>query len=142
MGLLDFTFEQAYDEAESSFSAAVKDGQMVVKNAAETQEIALSPGDLVEYEWAWRINALKPQFYTSIEAPFAHLWWRDEATGTSHPALVNEVLHLYQNEPLTLPAGQLQAHKASVGGQSAWYATDHAGPVRIDDGVLIYELEK
>ena len=69
------------------------------------------------------------------------LWW-DERVNKSHPVLMNEVLHLYQSETLDLPAGKFQAHKASLGGQSAWYANDRVGPVRIDDGILIYELEK
>jgi hypothetical protein len=68
-------------------------------------------------------------------------WWDEEAE-KSHPALINEVLQLYPPGPLDLPAGHFQAHEARVGGQSAWYANAHAGPVRFDDGVLIYELEK
>jgi membrane protease YdiL (CAAX protease family) len=142
MGLLDFIYERIYEEAGSNFRATVKGGRLVVDNSTGMQEIALSPGDLVEYEWAWRVNALKPQVFTSIQAPFAYLLWRDEQAGKSHPALMNEVLQLYRFEPLDLPAGQFQAHKASLGGQSAWYANDHAGPVRFDDGMLIYELEK
>jgi membrane protease YdiL (CAAX protease family) len=142
MGLDDFTFERTYEEAGNNLSAAVKDGRLVVEDSAGKQEIALSPDDLVEYEWAWRVNALKPQFFTSIQAPFAHMLWWDERVIKSHPALTDEVLHLYQSEPLDLPAGKFQAHKASVGGQSAWYANDRVGPVRIDDGILIYELEK
>jgi hypothetical protein len=67
--------------------------------------------------------------------------WRDDRAEKSYPVLRNEVLHLYKTEPLDLPAGHFQAHRASLGGQSAWYADNHAGPVRIDDGILIYELE-
>ncbi|MCL5994551.1 MAG: 2-oxo acid dehydrogenase subunit E2, partial [Chloroflexi bacterium] len=120
----------------------VKDGRLVVENAAGAQELALSPDDLVEYEWAWRTNALKPQSITSIQAPFVYMsLWDDEAE-KSYPALKNEILHLYWSEPLDLPAGQFQAQKSTLGGQSAWYVKDHAGPVRIDDGMLIYELEK
>jgi membrane protease YdiL (CAAX protease family) len=142
MGLDDFIYERTYEEAGNNLRAAVQDGRLVVENSAGRQEIALSPGDLVEYEWAWRVNALKPQFFTSIQAPFAYMLWWDERANKSHPALINEVLRLYQSEPLDLPAGKFQAHKASLGGQSAWYANDRAGPVRIDDGTLIYELEK
>jgi membrane protease YdiL (CAAX protease family) len=142
MGLDDFTYERTYEEAGNNLRAAVKDGWLVVESSAGRQEIALSAGDLVEYEWAWRVNALKPQFFTSIQAPFAYMLWWDEQAEKPHPALMNEVLHLYQSEPLDLPAGKFQAHKASLGGQSAWYANDRVGPVRIDDGILIYELEK
>ncbi|HVN53857.1 MAG TPA: type II CAAX endopeptidase family protein [Anaerolineaceae bacterium] len=142
MGLLDFAYERTYEGAGNSVRASVEEGRMVVENSAGTQEIDLSPDDLVEYEWAWRVNVLKPQFFTSIQAPFAHILWWDEQTGILHPALINEVLKLYQSETLDLPAGLFQAHKASVGGQSAWYANGHAGPVRIDDGMLIYELDE
>jgi membrane protease YdiL (CAAX protease family) len=142
MGLLDFIYERTYEETGNNIHATVENGRMVVEYSAGTQEIVLSPDDLVEYEWAWRVNALKPQFFTSIQAPFAHMLWWDERANKSHPALMNEVLHLYQSEWIDLPAGHIQVHKASVGGQSAWYANDHAGPVRIDDGMLIYELEK
>jgi hypothetical protein len=142
MGLQAFHYERIYEEAGSNLRATIQDGRLTVENSAGTQAIALSPGDLVEYEWAWRVNALKPQFFTSIQAPFARLLWWDERSGNSHPALRDEVLHLYQTEPLDVPAGQFQAHRASLGGQSAWYANEHAGPVRIDDGTLIYELEK
>jgi membrane protease YdiL (CAAX protease family) len=142
MGLLAFQYERTYEETGSNLHATVRDGRLVVENSAGTQEIALSPDDLVEYEWAWRVNALKPQFFTSIQAPFAYLLWWDERVEKSHPTLRNEVLYLYKTEPLDVPAGQFQAHRASLGGQSAWYADDHAGPVRIDDGMLIYELEK
>jgi hypothetical protein len=141
MGLLDFQYDRTYSETGSNLHAALKDGRLVVENSAGRQEITLSPSDLLEYEWAWRVNALKPQFFTSIQAPFAYMLWRDERAGNSHPALRSEVLHLYKSEPLDLPAGHFQAHRASLGGQSAWYTNDHAGPVRIDDGALIYELE-
>jgi len=141
-GLLDFTYERIYEESGSNFRAKVEGGRLVVNNPAEAQELALSPGDLLEYEWAWRVNALKPQVFKSIQAPFAYMQWWDEQAKTSHPALINEVLQLYQPELLDLPAGQFQAHKAKLGGQSAWYANGQAGPVRFDDGQLIYELEK
>jgi membrane protease YdiL (CAAX protease family) len=142
MGLLDFIYERIYEEGGSNFRATVKDSRLVVDNSTGMQEIALSPDDLVEYEWAWRVNALKPQVFPTIQAPFAYMQWWDEQAEKSQPALINEVLQLYRIEPLDLPAGQFQAHKASLGGQSAWYANDHAGPVRFDDGMLIYELEK
>jgi hypothetical protein len=142
MGLLDFTYARTCSEAGNNFRAAVKDGRLMVENSVGTQEIALSPSDLVEYEWAWRVQALKPQLIPSIQAPFAYLFWRDEQTGNTYPVLKNEVLHLFQTEPLNIPAGQFQAHKASLGGQVVWYADGHAGPVRIEDGMLIYDLEK
>lgn len=141
LDLLDFTFERTYEEAGSNVRAAVKNGRLVVESSAGMQDIALSPGDLVAYEWAWRINALRPQVITSIQAPYAYLTWWDTQTRQSHPALKVEVLRLSGSEPLDLPAGRLQAWKASVGGQEAWYAKEHGGPVRIDDGVLTYELE-
>jgi hypothetical protein len=141
MDLLDFSLERTYEESGRNFRAAVKDGRLVVDDSTGMQDIALSPGDLVEYEWAWRITVLKPQFITSIQAPFAHLLWWDSQAGKSYPSLKTEVLHLSRSEPLDLPAGQFQASKASVGGQVAWYAKEHAGPIRIDDGMLIYELE-
>ena len=142
MGLLDFSYERTYQEAGSNVLATVKDGRLVVETSAGRQEIALAPSDLVEYEWAWRVNALKPQVITSIQAPFVHLLWWDKQGGKSHPLLVIEVLQLYRDEPLDLPAGQFRAHRASLGDQSAWYVNDHAGPVRFDDGALIYKLEK
>jgi hypothetical protein len=142
MDLLEFTFERVYAEAGNDFRAAVKDGAMVVESSAGTQELALSPDDLVEYEWAWRTNALKPQSITSIQTPFIYMSLWDDDAERSYPALTNEVLHLYRSEPLDVPAGQFQAQKSTLGGQSAWYVKDHAGPVRIDDGRLIYELEK
>jgi membrane protease YdiL (CAAX protease family) len=142
MDLLDFSYERIYEEARSNLRATIEDGRLLVENSAGAQEIALSPADLVEYEWAWRVNALKPQVVKSIQAPFAYMMWWDEESEKSHPALVNEVLQLYQPVPLDLPAGQFQAHEARLGGQSAWYANDHAGPVRFDDGMLIYELDR
>jgi membrane protease YdiL (CAAX protease family) len=142
MDLLEFTFERTYEEAESNFRAAVRDGRLVVENSTGTQELAVTPDDLVEYEWAWRTNALRPQFITSIQAPFVRMSLWDAGAGRSYPTLKNEVLHLYRSQPLNLPAGRFSVWKASVGGQAAWYAKEHAGPVRLDDGMLIYELEK
>ena len=142
MGLLDFSYERTYAEAGSSLHASLRDGRLLVGNSSGTQEIAVAPGDLVEYEWAWRVNALKPQVIRSIQAPFAHLMYWDEQSAKWQPALINEILHLTTSELLDLPAGHFQTHAASVGGQSAWYASEHAGPVRFDDGMLIYELEK
>ena len=141
MGLVDFAYERTYTEDGSNFHASIKDGRLVVENSEGMQEVTLSPSDLVEYEWAWRVNALKPQIIRSIQAPFAHMSWWDEQARKSYPVIRNEVLHLFGSEPLTLPAGQFQAQKESLGGQSAWYTKDHSGPVRIDDGTLIYELE-
>jgi hypothetical protein len=54
--------------------------------------------------------------------------------------LQDEVLHLYRSAPLDLPGGRVQAHKSTLDGQAAWYTADHAGPVRLEDGKLIYEL--
>ena len=142
MGLLDFTYERTYAEAGGNLRASLKDGRLVVETSGGTQAIAVSPGDLVEYEWAWRVNALKPQVIKSIQAPFAHLLWWDKQAAKWQPALLTEVLHLTASEPLDLPAGNFETHAARVGGQSAWYANGHAGPVRFDDGMLIYELEK
>lgn len=142
MDLLDFSYERTYAEAGSNFRAMVKDARLVVENSIGTQEIALSPGDLVDYEWAWRVQVLKPQISKHIQAPFAYLSWWDAQAGESCPMLRNDVLNLFSSAPLDLPVGQLQAQKESLGDQSAWYVQDHAGPVRIDDGILVYELEK
>jgi membrane protease YdiL (CAAX protease family) len=142
MDLLDFSYERTYAEAGSNFRAIVKDARLAVENSTGTQEIALSPGDLVDYEWAWRVQVLKPQISKHIQAPFAYLSWWDAQAGKSYPVLRNDVLNLFSSAPLDLPVGQLRAQKESLGDQSAWYVQDHAGPVRIDDGILIYELEK
>ncbi len=141
MGLLDFTYARTYTETGRNIHAAIKDGRLAVENSVGTQVIALGPSDLVEYEWAWRVQALKPQLFRTIQAPFAYILWSDKQAGNTYPLLKNEVLHLFQIEPLNIPAGHFQAHKASLGGQVVWYADDHPGPVRIEDDKLIYDLE-
>ena len=142
MELVDYAFERNYQAAGSNIRATLEEGQLAVEYAAGTQVIPVSPSDLVEYEWAWRVNALRPQIYRSIQAPLAYLLWSDEEMGEFHPALRDEILQLYGTESLDLPAGQVRAHKAHLGEQWAWYMSGHAGPVHIDDGTLIYELEE
>ena len=140
MDLLDFTFERTCQEAAGNFGAVLKEGRLVVEDSTGAQELAVSPDVLLAYEWAWRTHALKPPVVSSIRAPFVYLSLEDEENG-SGPALKEEDLHLYRSQRLDLPAGQVQARKSTLGGQAAWYTNDHAGPVRLDDGVLIYELE-
>ena len=140
MDLLTFTYERSYENTASNFRAIIQDGQLVVDDSKGTQTISLSPDTLVEYEWAWRANALKPQVVKSIQAPFVYLSLWDEETQKSSPTFRNEILHIYSSQPLTLPAGQFQAYKSELGGQSAWYTSGHAGPIRFEDGMLIYEL--
>ena len=140
MDLLDFTFERTCQETAGNFGAVLKEGRLVVEDSTGAQELAVSPDVLLAYEWAWRTHALKPQVVSSIRAPFVYLSLEDEENG-SGPALKEEVLHLYRSQRLDLPAGQVQARKSTLGGQAAWYTNDHAGPVRLDDGELIYELE-
>jgi membrane protease YdiL (CAAX protease family) len=142
MDLLEFSYERAYAEGGNDFRATLKEGRLVVESPAGTQELDVSPADLVDYEWAWRTNALKPQLVRSIQTPYVYLSLWDAEVGAASPALRDETLQLYSAEPITLPAGQLSAQKSTLGGQSAWYAKDHPGPIRLDDGVLIYELEQ
>ena len=141
MNLLDFSYARTYAEAESNFLATIKDARLVVEDSTGVQDIALSSADFVDYEWAWRAQALKPQISKHIQAQFVYLSSWDPEAGKSYPVLKNEVLSLFSSAPLNLPVGQLQAQKESLGDQSAWYVQDQAGPVRIDDGILTYELE-
>jgi hypothetical protein len=142
MNLLDFSFERTYADAVANVHAVVKDGRLDVETAAATQELAVSPDTLMEYEWAWRVNALRPQVFTSIQSPFCYLLLWDEKAGTSYPVLQTEILHLTASSWIDLPAGRVKASKASLGGQAAWYAQDYTGPARFEDGMLIYEQVK
>jgi membrane protease YdiL (CAAX protease family) len=142
MSLLDFSYERAYPDAGGDFRAVLTDGRLVVESSTGTQETTLSPRVLVEYEWAWRVQALKSQISKRILAPFAYLNRWDDQAGNSYPVVRDEVLHLSGSAPLALPAGQFQGQKESLGSQSAWYVQGHVGPVCIEDGSLVYELEE
>jgi membrane protease YdiL (CAAX protease family) len=142
MDLVEFNYARIYTNPESNLLATYQNNQLAVESSTETQVVSFSPDTLLEYEWAWRTNALKPQIITSIQAPFCYLYPWNEQVGRPRPTLKTEVLHLYGSQPLTLPTGQFMAQKSTLGGQMAWYTKDHTGPVRLEDGMLIYELTK
>jgi hypothetical protein len=142
MNLLDFSYERAYADAAANVRAIVKDGRLVVETAAAIQELAVSPDTLMEYEWAWRVNALRPQVFTSIQSSFCYLLQWNEQAGKSSPMLKTKILRLTASDWIDLPAARVKASKASLGSQVAWYAKDYTGPARFEDGMLIYEQVK
>jgi membrane protease YdiL (CAAX protease family) len=140
MEMTAFAFERAGMAPDRDLRAALEDGRLVVRSSGREQEIEVAATDLVEYEWAWRTQALRPQFFHDIEAPFAYLRWDDPGTGNASPALRMENLHIGQREEVDLPTGRVAANKSTLGGQAAWYIRDQAGPARLDDGLFTYEL--
>jgi hypothetical protein len=72
MDLLAYSYERTYPTG-SSFRATLMDGRLIVDDGAGVQELPVTPDVLVEYEWAWRTNALRPQWFTTIQAPYVDL---------------------------------------------------------------------
>lgn len=141
MALLDYHFERSYEEADWNFSARLEAGKLLTQTPEETQTLALTPDVLLEYEWAWRVNALRPQSVTAIQAPFCYLNRWEAAAGKSGPQLAEVTLRLSPAAEIDLPAGRMPAAEVRFDGQAAWYNSEHNGPVRFEDGMLIYELE-
>lgn len=85
MDLLHYQFERIYEQADWNFAASVADGELVVWTPAGTQRLEVTPDVLLEYEWAWRMNALRPQGLTTIRAPFCYLSRWNDAAGRPVP---------------------------------------------------------
>jgi uncharacterized protein len=146
MELLSFSYENKYHDG-SVTASSVENGRLVSTDATGAHELALPENALIEFEWAWHAALLKANSGQSFSIPFGYLMRWDEKTNTSTPMLENEVLRVYDDEILSLPMGETTARKLTLAGGTAWFAKDDAiaglvRPVKFDDGMLIYSLEK
>jgi membrane protease YdiL (CAAX protease family) len=146
MELLSFSSKNKYDDG-SVTASSVENGKLVSTDATGAHELALPENALIEFEWAWHVALLRANSGQSFSIPFGYLMRWDEKTNTSAPMVKNEILRVYDDEVISLPMGETTARKLTLAGGSAWFAKDDAiaglvRPVKIDDGMLIYSLEK
>ena len=152
LDLQAFKFERksvtggGFSAALSESTAGVNGGQTLNVNSPNGGgTLELSEPFLLAYEWVWRAAALQANTGERYQVPFGRLLLWNEQQQKTLPVLSQEILTVGAFETLNLPAGQFEARKMSVAGQSTWYAVvDNNIPrlVQWDDGALIYMLEK
>ena len=129
----------------TTFDALMKDGFLVTTDGETSAQVQLPEDVLMPMEWAWRGSNLLPTPTSTYKTPFAYLNQWDESQKKGVPVVQDQVLRLYNQETLTLPAGTFPAWKDTLGGQTAWYKpSDPYGPrpVKLDDGMVFYSLLK
>jgi len=143
--LLQYSKVGTYDSGGEQKSE-LKDSQLVTTSFFDTYDPLPLTGDpLLEQEWAWKVNDLDGTGGPLFKTPFVYLMRWDNELKKSQPVMQHELLELKGNETITLPAGEFETWKVTLGSQSAWYALDETRgprPVKFDDGMLTYLLMK
>ncbi len=128
-----------------TFSAVLKDGSLVTSSYGVEKSAVLPEKYLMDWEWAWKVNALDGTGGPFFKSPYVYLSRWDNDAHQNVTLVQDEVIHLIGEETITLPAGEFKTWKQTLGSQTAWYARDDTNgprPVQFDDGMLIYSLMK
>lgn len=142
--LLEFSFELR-NSAGFWRQADLKEGKLISTFAEGSLQADFLQNALLEFEWFWRVNALKANVNQVLRVPFGYLLRWNESQKKSFPTVATEVLSIHPLETLSLPAGQFEAWSVTVAGQTAWYArkdSSYPRPIQFDDGMVIYSLVK
>lgn len=142
LALLEYTYSEQGDDS-PGYTAALQEGSLVVDLPDTEDEIALLPeGALLEYEWPWRAVQVSVQAGISYKIPFTHIMRWDESQGKSVPMVETELLSVSPLEKISVPAGDFETWKVSIGHEgTAWYTRSTPSRlVQFDDGMTLYSL--
>ncbi len=140
--LLEYHYINQYAGG-GEFKADLTEGDLTVQQDGQTQTLSVEGEALLEYEWLWKVNNLDGTGGPAFKTPYVYLSMWDEKAGSSSPQQEVERITLIGDEALTLPAGDFDAWKVTLGSQSAWYGHEDAfypRPLKFDNGMLTYSL--
>lgn len=127
------------------WQADLDNGQLVVEFQGEEQEpVQWIEGALLQDEWAWRLPYANLSAGQSATLDMGYPMRWDVAMQNSAPRMVSEILRVNTvAEKLTVPAGEFDAIKVTLGDRAAWYTVnDPMYLLKYDDGMTVYELMK
>ncbi|MRR29934.1 CPBP family intramembrane metalloprotease, partial [bacterium] len=136
---------EMFSSSGGTFSAVLKDGSLVTSASGVEKTAVLPEKYLMDWEWAWKVNALDGTGGPFFKSPYVYLSRWDNDAQQSITLVQDEVIHLIGEETLNLPAGEFKTWKQTLGSQTAWYGRDDTNsprPVQFDDGMLTYSLMK
>ena len=142
---LEYNYESKFDKGDG-FTSTLENGNLVTNATYDEIEPIVIEGDpLLQYEWAWKVNDLEGIGGPLFSTTYIYLMRWDNDLQKNLPLVQNETLELKGSEKITIPAGDFETWKVTLGGQTAWYGVDDAGyprPIQFDDGMLVYSLMK
>lgn len=142
LALLEYTYTNN-GSTPSGYTASLQEGSLVVDLSEREDESALLPeGALLELEWLWRAVQVSAQPGISYKVPFTHLMRWDNSQGKSVPLVETELLSVSPLERISVPAGEFETWKVSIGREeAAWYTLSKPYRlVQFDDGMTLYSL--